>query len=60
MRNLLRMHVRHALENLFHDLLNLRHLHTMLTFLVLLNYLFEVLLAELKNQILRRLFVLTS
>lgn len=54
------MHVRHALEDLFHDLLNISHLHTMLTFLVLLNYLFKVLLAELENQILRRLFVLTA
>ena len=32
----------------------------MLTFLVLLNDLFQVLLAVLENQILRRLFVLTA
>lgn len=60
MRDILRMHVCHALQYLLHDLLNLGHLHPILTFLVLLDNFFEVLLAVLENQILRRLFVVTS
>jgi hypothetical protein len=49
------MHVFHPLEDLLHVLANLGHRYVLLLALMLLNDLFKVCVAELKDEILRSL-----
>jgi hypothetical protein len=49
------MHIFHPHEDLLHVLANLGHRYVLFLGLMLLNYLFKVSVAELKDEVLRRL-----
>ena len=55
MSDALLMHVFHPLEDLLHVLANLGHRYVLFLGLMLLNDLFKVCVAELKDKVLRRL-----
>ena len=54
----LMMHVFHPLEDLLHILADLGHRYVLLLGLMLLNDLFKVCVAELEDEVLRRLALL--